>query len=213
MRQRIEFTERDRIAVIAPHPDDECLGASGALIFAPSRTDIFVLTDGSRGSNVRSYKEESDVRRAQFETEMEYVKPRSYMWLGCEDTKMHLHREVIAQIDFRPYTLIFLPWTESFHQDHRYAAAFCLDEIRKQGGVEAACYFYEINAPFYKPTHYIDITDIVEEKRRLIRFHKDQKEQENIVLSLNAFRGAQMLWQPEITYAEAFLKVGEEEFI
>ena len=32
MRQEIRFTNEDRIAIIAPHPDDECLGASSALI-------------------------------------------------------------------------------------------------------------------------------------------------------------------------------------
>ena len=207
MSEKINFTEKDRIAVIAPHPDDECLGASAALILAPSQTDIFILTDGSRGSKERSPEEEAAVRRAQLVAEMEYVKPHSYTWLGCEDTKMSLHPEIVGQIDFRPYTIIFLPWTESFHPDHRYAAAFCLEEIRKQQGEgRAACYFYEINAPFYRPTHYIDITEIESEKRRLIRFHEDQKEQENITLSLNAFRGAQMLGEPQTIYAEAFLR-------
>ena len=42
-RQKIEFTDKDRIAVVAPHPDDECLGVSAALIFVPSQTDIFVF--------------------------------------------------------------------------------------------------------------------------------------------------------------------------
>ena len=207
-RQKIDFTDKDRIAVIAPHPDDECLGASAALLLAPSQTDIFVLTDGSRGFKERSFEEEAAVRRAQFEAEMEYVRPHSYTWLGCEDTKMSQHPEIVRQIDFTPYTIIFLPWSESFHPDHRYAAAFCLEEIREQKGmVKGVSYFYEINAPFYRPTHYIDITGVVEEKRRLIRFHEDQKEQENITLSLNAFRGAQMLSHPETIYAEAYLKV------
>ena len=109
MRQEIRFTNEDRIAIIAPHPDDECLGASSALILAPGITDIFVLTDGSHGSKERGIREEAAVRRAQFEAEMEYVKPNSYKWLGIEDTKMSLHREEIKKIDFKPYTIVFLP--------------------------------------------------------------------------------------------------------
>lgn len=115
--EKLEFTDKDRIAVIAPHPDDECLGASAALLLAPSQTDIFVLTDGSRGFKERSFEEEAAVRRAQFEAEMQYVRPHSYMWLGCEDTKMSQHPEIVRQIDFTPYTIIFLPWSESFHPD------------------------------------------------------------------------------------------------
>lgn len=209
MRQEIKFTNEDRIAIIAPHPDDECLGASSALILAPGITDIIVLTDGSHGSEERSIKEEAAVRRAQFEAEMEYVKPNSYKWLGVEDTKMSLHREIIREIDFKPYTIVFLPWIKSLHPDHRYAAAFCMDEIVRQKA-DCSCYFYEINAPFHEPTHYIDITGIEDEKRRLVRFHKNQNEQENITLSLNAFRAAQMLKHPDIECVEAFEKVDME---
>ncbi|MCR5406955.1 MAG: PIG-L family deacetylase [Lachnospiraceae bacterium] len=165
VRKEIEFNEEDKIAVIAPHPDDECLGASAALILAPQKTDIYVLTDGSRGAVERTPEEEVLVRRAQFEAEMEYVKPHSYTWLGGVDTKMSRHRDLVIKIDFRPYTIIFLPWLKSFHPDHRYASAFCLDEIRSQKA-EAACYFYEIKAPFYDPTHYVDITGICEEKKK-----------------------------------------------
>lgn len=210
VRKRIEFKEEDRIAVIAPHPDDECLGASAALILAPQKTDIFVLTDGSRGALERTPEEETLIRRAQFEAEMEYVKPHSYTWLGGEDTRMSWHRDIVSKIDFKPYTIVFLPWLKSFHPDHRYASAFCLNEILSQKS-ETACYFYEIKAPFYDPTHYIDITGIYEEKRKLIRFHEDQAEQEDLVLSLNAFRAAQMISCPDLLYVEAYLKADPDK--
>ena len=50
MKEIITFREDDRIAVVAPHPDDECIGVSAALIFAPKQTDIIVMTDGSHGN-------------------------------------------------------------------------------------------------------------------------------------------------------------------
>ena len=205
MREEIKFSSEDRIAVIAPHPDDESLGASAALLLAPGITDIFVLTDGSHGCRQRSFEEEAVVRKRQFEAEMEYVKPRSYAWLGVEDSKLSLHPEVVKRIDFTPYTIIFLPWLRSFHPDHRCAAEFCLDEIRRQNA-RAACYFYEIDAPFYDPSHYIDISDIADEKRRLVRFHADQKSHEQITLALNAYRAAQMIKYKSLRYAEAFQK-------
>ena len=63
MRERIVFQDNDRIAVIAPHPDDECLGAGAVLLLAPERTDIFVLTDGSHGNPEKSIEEEAEIRR------------------------------------------------------------------------------------------------------------------------------------------------------
>lgn len=211
MIREIVFTEEDSIAVVAPHPDDECLGVSAALLTAADRTDIYVLTDGSHGCRERTIEEEAAVRRRQFEAEMEYVKPRSFTWLGVEDTKMHAHPEAVRKIDFTKYTVIFIPWLESLHPDHRYAAAYCIDTIRRQKA-KAACYSYEIFTPFHKPTHYIDITSIEKEKRKLIRFHVDQQEQEQMNLSLNTFRAAQMMSRKDIRCAEAFIRVDVNRF-
>ena len=75
MIQPIQFHEHDSIAVIAPHPDDECLGAASALLMAADRTDIYVLTDGSHGNPAKTVEEEAAIRKRQFEAEMEYVRP------------------------------------------------------------------------------------------------------------------------------------------
>ena len=206
MREEILFREQDKIAVIAPHPDDECLGASAALLLAPERTDVIVLSDGSHGNPECSIEEEARIRKAQFDKEMAYIKPHAVYWLGLEDTKLKEHYGATDQIDFTVYTKIFLPWLESLHPDHRAAAQMCFNSIRKQKS-QAECYSYEITAPFHKPTHYIDITDLESEKRTLVRFHKDQAYQERITLSLNAFRAAQMTNHPEYRYIESFIKV------
>lgn len=206
MWEQIEFTPEDRIAVIAPHPDDECLGASAALLMAADRTDIFVLTDGSHGNPEHTVEEEAAIRKKQFEAEMEYVKPRAWYWLGYEDTKLIEFQNAADQIDFTPYTKIFLPWSESFHPDHRAAVNLCRGSIRKQKAA-GECFSYEVNAPFRRPTHYADITAFVEEKRKLVRFHDDQKIQEQITLSLNGFRGSQMLLHEDVKFAECYLKI------
>jgi len=206
MVQELLFTSEDRIAIVAPHPDDESLGASAALLLAAAQTDIFVLTDGSHGCRERSVSEEAIVRKNQFEAEMAYVKPHSYTWLGAEDTKLHAHPEVVEQIDFTPYTLIFLPWLESLHADHRAAASFCIDTIRRQKAC-GECFFYEVTAPFHEPSHFIDISNLEQEKRRLIRFHEDQQGHEEIALSLNAFRAAQLRKYKDCRLAECYLKV------
>ncbi len=205
MYREIIFSEKDRIAVVAPHPDDECFGAAGVLLQAAERTDIYVLTDGSHGSRERTVEEELAVRKQQFEAEMEYLHPHAWYWLGVEDTKLKEHGEIAEKINFRGYTKIFLPWVKSLHPDHVAAAQICCDAIRRQGST-AECYSYEICAPFYNPGYYIDITEMEQQKRKLIRFHADQPEQERIVLSLNAFRAAQMI-DPQYQYLECFERV------
>ena len=208
--EELVIEKNDSIAIIAPHPDDECIGAASVLLRFPSQTDVYVMTDGCRGNNERSIEDETLVRKSQFEAEMAYVKPRSFEWLGYEDTKLKDYPDAADGIDFTKYTKVFMPWNESLHPDHRAAADICCTAIRKQNA-KPECFSYEIFAPFRKPTHYADITDIAEEKRRLIRFHEDQKVQEDIIMSLNAFRAAQLISKTEIKYAECFIEVNVSE--
>ena len=51
MIRELKFEKDDVIAVIAPHPDDECLGAFAALHMMPGQTDIYVISDGSHGNH------------------------------------------------------------------------------------------------------------------------------------------------------------------
>ena len=210
MIEKLIIEETDSVAIIAPHPDDECLGVASALLRFPEKTDVYVLTDGSWGNKERSIEEEAVVRKKQFEAEMAYVKPRRYEWIGVEDTKLKKHYEAADKIDFTQYTKVFLPWHESLHPDHRAAADMCCRAISAQKATPE-CFSYEVNAPFHRPTHYVDITDIVEEKRKLIRFHEDQVQQEDITMSLNAFRAAQLIMKPEVKSAECFLKIDAYE--
>ncbi len=64
MWEELKISHDDLIAVIAPHPDDECLGASFALLTVPERTDVYVLSDGSHGNSKRTVEEEASFRKA-----------------------------------------------------------------------------------------------------------------------------------------------------
>ena len=57
MKEELVFGSDDSIAIIAPHPDDECLCVAAALIKAPEITDVYVISDGSHGNADRSSEE------------------------------------------------------------------------------------------------------------------------------------------------------------
>lgn len=40
----------DKILIIAPHPDDECIGCGGLLSLYPEKCSVVVMTDGSQGN-------------------------------------------------------------------------------------------------------------------------------------------------------------------
>lgn len=207
MWKEIQISQDDTVAVIAPHPDDECLGASFVLLTMPERTDIYVLTDGSHGNKEKTIEEEAQIRKAQFDKEMSYVNPRNIYWLGYEDTTLPSHPEAADSIDFSQYTKVFLPWNKSAHPDHRAASLMCCRAIMRQKAYPE-CYFYEVTVPFHTPTHYADISHLIDEKRRLIDCHVDQDYQKDITCSLNAFRASLLLVfaHTSVKYAECYLK-------
>lgn len=45
----LSVSNQDKIVIIAPHPDDECIGTGGLLALYPTLCDVIVLTDGRQG--------------------------------------------------------------------------------------------------------------------------------------------------------------------
>lgn len=210
-RKEIFFEEHDKIAIIAPHPDDECLFAASPLLYANDRTDVYVVTDGRYGNPDVAPEEEMAVRKNCFIKEMEYVKPNNYFWLGVCDGRVMEGARDAKVIDFTQYTKVFLPSFDSLHPDHRACAYIYLKEIDKQDA-QCMCFYSEMNRPFRRPTHYVDITNDIERKKKMISFHEDQIIQEEIVIALNRFRGAQMQELTACKYAECFLKAERDDY-
>ena len=203
----------ERFVVVAPHPDDESLGAGGVMLQHPGQADVFVVSDGGLGDPAIDPEEMAAVRHAEFERAMAFACPHSFHWLGFPDTHLANHPESVDAIDFTRYAKAFLPWTDSLHPDHRALARFCLDRVRRQGA-DCETYLYEVQAPFRCPTHFADITDVVERKRELIGCYEStlaQYPQDDVTLALNKFRSCQR--EEPARWCECFLHVNSEGVI
>lgn len=196
----------DYILILAPHPDDEAIGTGGILTLYASQCDVIVMTDGSRGSKIVLPKEEAEIRKQQFQKEMEYIGINAYRWMGYLDGSLLEQAECMDDIDFSPYTKIFLPGGNDNHPDHTATFIYAMEKIKKiDSNMEV--YQYEVHVPFHDITEYLDITDKIEEKCKLICFHEDQIKSvcyDEIVKSLNKYRACQAN-RPD-RYFEAYLK-------
>ena len=47
----INIKSNDKILIVAPHPDDECIGTGGILCKYHKQCTVIVLTDGALGNN------------------------------------------------------------------------------------------------------------------------------------------------------------------
>ena len=172
--QTLEIRENDRILVVAPHPDDECIGAGGLLCTYPGQCSVLVLSDGREGQGDCAPETVKEIRKAEFTEEMEYLGIRDYRMLGIEDGTLARHTDCMETMELSGYTKIFVTGMHDNHPDHTAAFASVCRAMRKQVRTDAQLYLYEIHAPLQDATHMLDITDVMDKKLELVRFHRSQ---------------------------------------
>ena len=170
----INIKKEDKILIIAPHPDDECIGCGGLLSLYPEKCSVVVMTDGSQGNDNVKSEQEADIRKNQFIDEMTQAGIADYVWLGYPDGGLMGIKDCTETIKIEKYTKIFLTWRDDNHPDHTAAFMYSLEVIKKRCNAKTEIYEYEVHVPFHDVTHYLDITDVMQYKEQLIRCHKDQ---------------------------------------
>lgn len=204
----ITITKKDRIAIIAPHPDDECIGVGGIIALYPKLCDVYILTDGSRGGKNVSVDVEKEIRYTQFIKEMGYAQVHNYFWLGYEDGALMGKSNCMDMIDFSQYTKIFIPCGDDNHPDHTATYIYAVERAKQQGVCYSEIYQYEVHVPFHDVTHFVDISQVIHEKKKLIQFHEDQVgyvHYDEIAVSLAKYRACQANQTDK--YFETFVKV------
>lgn len=190
-----------RILVLAPHPDDESIGCGGLLLKHRGQCDVVVLTDGRHGGLLG--QEINDVvasRKLEFEKAMTYAGVNKWTFLGIEDGELSKNFYSFSKLDIGSYDIIFIPSSSEVNVDHA-----CVTNFVARLKFRAKIFEYEISSTLNCPSHYIDISDVVDEKKRLISFYKTQTAQVDYVsksIGLNCFRG--LLPYPAVSYAEAY---------
>lgn len=203
----LSIAEDERFVVVAPHPDDESLGTGGVLLRHPGQADVYVISDGGLADPAVPSDQMVAQRRAEFECAMELARPASIHWLGFPDAHLSECPHCVDAIDFTQYTKAFLPWTESLHPDHVAVAQFSLARMKQQGA-QCEVFLYELQAPFRCPTHFFEITEVLEAKRELIHCYQSTLAlypQDEVTLALNKFRSCQRE-EPD-QWCECFLHV------
>ncbi|WP_294144825.1 PIG-L deacetylase family protein [uncultured Selenomonas sp.] len=205
----IDIREDTRILIVAPHPDDECIGAGGVLAQYGAQCDVMLLTNGCACDQRKSSEHLIAVRREEFVREMALAGVHQFWSLGIEDETLMSHTDCLLAFNLAPYDVIFVASHRDNHPDHQAASACVRRALAEQGGTPAV-YEYEIATPLADPSEYLDITDVMERKIALICCHASQIasfDYVGLAHSINAYRAAQ---DKRIAYAEAYERVNLE---
>lgn len=187
--KQLEFKPTDKILIIAPHADDESLGCGGLLLKYGKQCDVVVLTDGSK-CGYPDEKEIINIRQKEFENAMKYAEVDNYCNLMIEDQKVQYNLDKLAELPLHKYDYVFVPNTHENHPDHS-----CLyKEVRKLlcFSVKTKIAGYEVWTPVVNPNSYIDISDIIDKKAKLISMYESQlknRDYTNKMIALNRYRG------------------------
>jgi len=160
-----------QIIAIGAHPDDLEYGCGGALYKLSRgghRISLLVMTRGEMGGN-------PDVRQKEQEKTARLLNAKLF-WGRFTDTQIPLQKETIDTVELfikklKP-DLIFVPFPNDTHQDHRTVA---------QAAVTAARYvqnvlFYEVptSVDFSPASVFVEIDDVLEKKMSLLKVHRSQ---------------------------------------
>lgn len=169
----ININEKDNILVVAPHPDDECIGAGGILCKYAKRCTVLLLSMGEQGQGKMSAEKTRNIRRDEFIEEMKKASVKEYYFLNYPDGQLMFHPDMFDDFDLSKYQKIFVTGLNDNHPDHTAAYMSLMKAVENQK-VDVEVFSYEVHNPLTTPTHFLDITDVIEQKAELIRFHKSQ---------------------------------------
>ncbi len=172
--QVLTIKDNDRLLIIAPHPDDECIGPGGVLALYPYLCKVIVLTDGRQGQGEVAPELEKEIRKQEFAREMREAGVSDYEMLDYEDGSLMQHTDCLENVDLSFFTKIFVTGIHDNHPDHTAACVSVRQALKKQAITDVEIYLYEVHEPLQEVTHMLDITKVMGKKRNLIRCHQSQ---------------------------------------
>lgn len=172
--QVLNIKENDKLLIIAPHPDDECIGPGGIMALYPHLCRVIVLTDGRQGQGDVAPEIEKDIRKQEFVNEMQAAGIVDYSMMDYEDGSLMQHTDCLEDVDLAQYTKIFVTGIYDGHPDHTAACISLRQALAKQSVQDIEIYQYEVHSPLREVSHMLDITSVMDKKVSFIRCHQSQ---------------------------------------
>lgn len=174
---------KEKVFILVAHPDDT-LACAGTMFLMKDRFElhVMVLTHGERGNGQQGFLDGSTkVRRTKEEENAEAMVGATVHWGNEIDGECYPRPATCQQVaelmkELKPRAVIGM-WPLDRHLDHAMAGATLLKALGIAGMREVIeCYFMEqsYDTRTFVPAHYVDITDVMEEKRAYIRQYVSQ---------------------------------------
>lgn len=206
---------RGTVLHFAPHPDDEVAGTGGVLAMHRAQGDpvhVVVATDGVAGDPDARYAAQTyaERRRAESRRGLAEVGVGDVKFWGFPDNCVLSASDIelgvlsaLQELDRVRPTIVYLPWEREGHPDHHSLHLIVRAAFERCGWAGWALGYEVWNAMV--PDVIVDITAVVEQKRRGMLAHASQLDYtryDHCMLGLSAYRS--MVHLKGRGYGEAF---------
>lgn len=217
--------ELKSILVLAPHQDDEIIGAGGTLALATQagvRVAVLYVTDGAQqgGYFPHTYAESAQIRAA----EARDVCSR----LGAEMHELGIYnpqprptlddlRRLAALIQEKRPDVVLLPWLLDIPAKHRMPSHLLWLAHRQFGLPDFETWGYATHNTLY-PNGYVDITEVADKKLELLQCFRSQQEHyqryDHLAMGMAAWNSRFLpLKEPVARYVEVFFALPQRELL
>jgi LmbE family N-acetylglucosaminyl deacetylase len=181
-----------RVLAVGAHPDDVELLCSGTLARYANdghEVSIAIATDGAAGEQTGTKEETARTREDEARKAAEII-GAELVWMGFEDGFLFDDRATrLAFVELLRRTrpdAVFVHSSDDYHPDHRAAARMAVDAriAASAAAVQTASpatkgaphYFLmdTIGGVDFEPEAFVDITPVMETKRRMLAAHTSQ---------------------------------------
>ena len=209
----LDSPSKKRIAVIAPHPDDEIIGPGGTLLSSTKKSctvDIIYLTSGGRKDFV--------VRENEAKILCDKIGWNSH-FLRNEEGKRNWNLENLLKIIYKlKPQILMIPFILDDNKDHQFFNKLLFHnkaKLKKTFLMKTEIWAYQVYTAVF-PNVVVDITDFKETKSELIKIYESQmnkRDWANFSIGLNAWTSRWLNNGSKSSWAESFYVVNLKEYI
>ncbi len=208
----LDIKANTKCLMICPHADDEIIGAGGVMLHSPSSFDCICIGSSGVAYKDISAEKRSKIRMQEFFQVMQELGIKKF-WIfetfgkGCLNKQIQAHlQDYLKVLNTAIYDYIFIPVPHDRHPEHNYITNTLVKNILLKNGYKSSLkiVFYEVWSLIPNPNCFVDITDVIDKKSRLLSLYKSQHVWINYAektKALNSYRGMQ---NNNSDYSEAF---------